>query len=95
MIWKLKKYMKIKRYKQAILYIVSEMINVYNSCDNWHVKQMIENLIAIVQNFWYAPRSSYVPDYFFCFDEILYVRLLATLVLTFGSYNPGRKFPHK
>ena len=50
--------MKIKRYKQAILYIVSEMINVYNSCDNWHVKQMIENLIVIVQNFWYALRTN-------------------------------------
>ena len=51
-----KKYsLKMKRYKQILLYVVNTMSSIYNWCDRWHVKCVIKKLIVSVQNFWYAP----------------------------------------
>ena len=55
-LWAGKKYsLKMKRYKQILLYVVSTMSSIYNWCDRWHVKCIIKKLIVSVQNFWYAP----------------------------------------
>ena len=60
----IKKYsLKMKRYKQILLYVVSTMPSIYNWCDRWHVKSVIKKLIVSVQNFWYAPCTLYIVRY--------------------------------
>ena len=75
------------------------MTIVYNSGDRWHAKQIMENLIASVQNFWYDPRiylsalSQQLPWRGSSFTPLCDLQLITSLFpLEIGSRT---NFPNK